>query len=153
MLKNPTEDIVTAGQWLSLPQPAETPRIHQEHEAPSGYVSNDWFALVHTPVPMSKVIKIPKAKKAVQDEWDKLSGLKAWLLDTVSEKADVIRKAKENKETVHFGSLMALCHQKHSELSEALRRYKGRVVFRGDNVRDEEGFYAVFRSREHQQVT
>jgi len=48
---------------------------------------------------------------------------------------------------------MALCHQKHSELSEELRRYKGRVVFRGDNVRDEEGFYAVFRSREHQQVT
>jgi len=39
---------------------------------------------------------------------------------------------------------MALCHQKHSELAEALRRYKDRVVFRGDNVRDEEGFYAVF---------
>jgi len=60
-----------------------TPRIHQEHEAPSGYVSNDLFALVHTPVPMSKVIKIPKAKKAVQDEWGNLSGLKAWLVGTV----------------------------------------------------------------------
>jgi len=55
-----------------------------------------------------------------------------------------MREAKENKHTVHFGSLMALCHQEHSELAEALRRYRGRVVSRGDNVRDEEGFYAVF---------
>ena len=78
------EDIETKGQWLSLSQPAVTPRDHQEHEASTGYVSNDWFALVHTPVPMSKVIKIPKAKKAVQDEWDKLPGLRAWLIETVS---------------------------------------------------------------------
>ena len=39
---------------------------------------------------------------------------------------------------------MELCHEKHSELPESLRAYKGRVVFRGDQVRDESGFYAVF---------
>ena len=39
---------------------------------------------------------------------------------------------------------MDLCHEKHSEQAEAMRRYKGRVVFRGDQVRDEDGFYAVF---------
>ena len=39
---------------------------------------------------------------------------------------------------------MELCHEKHSELPESLRVCKGRVVFRGDQVRDESGFFAVF---------
>ncbi len=39
---------------------------------------------------------------------------------------------------------MDLCHLKHSEKSQAWWKYKGRVVFRGDQVRDEAGFYAVF---------
>ena len=36
---------------------------------------------------------------------------------------------------------MRLCHVKHSELEAS---YKGRVVFRGDNVRDESSFLPVF---------
>ena len=39
---------------------------------------------------------------------------------------------------------MELCHEKHSELPIHLRSYKGRVVCRGGQVRDESGFYAVF---------
>ena len=39
---------------------------------------------------------------------------------------------------------MDLCHIKHSELEEKLQIWKGRVVFRGDNVKDESGYLAVF---------
>merc|ERR1712185_223719 len=39
---------------------------------------------------------------------------------------------------------MDLCSEKHSELPLEKRKYKGRVVFRGDQVKDEDGFYAVF---------
>ena len=41
---------------------------------------------------------------------------------------------------------MSLCHEKHSELqrSEDKREYKGRVVLRGDQIRDETGHFAVF---------
>lgn len=39
---------------------------------------------------------------------------------------------------------MDLCHVKHSELPEEQRTYKGRNVFRGDQVKDEIGFYVVF---------
>ena len=39
---------------------------------------------------------------------------------------------------------MALCHLKHSELSADKQSYKGRIVFRGDNVTDQEGYLAVF---------
>ena len=31
---------------------------------------------------------------------------------------------------------MYFCHPKHSELAEHLQKYKGRVVLRGDNVKD-----------------
>ena len=51
---------------------------------------------------------------------------------------------KAKKKKVHFGALMELCHIKHSELQAWLQRYKGRIVFRGDNVKDEEGSFAVF---------
>ena len=45
---------------------------------------------------------------------------------------------------VHFGNLRAICHEKHSELPKDQREYKGRVVFRGDTVKDIDGYYAVF---------
>ena len=39
---------------------------------------------------------------------------------------------------------MQLCHEKHSELQKAVREFKGRIVFRGDIVKDESGCFAVF---------
>ena len=63
---------------------------------------------------------------------------------TVCEKHEVAAKAKREGRTVHFGHLMDLCHLKHAELSKEHQKYKGRVVFRGDAVKDESGFFAVF---------
>ena len=39
---------------------------------------------------------------------------------------------------------MELCHIKGSELPEKGQSWKGRVAFRGDNVKDESGYLAVF---------
>ena len=39
---------------------------------------------------------------------------------------------------------MTLCHIKHSERDKQYWKYKRRVVFRGDKVKDEDGFFAVF---------
>ena len=39
---------------------------------------------------------------------------------------------------------MDICHLKNSELEPKFQKYKGRVVLRGDMVKDESGFYAVF---------
>ena len=47
-------------------------------------------------------------------------------------------------EKVHFASLMDLCHLKNSELDSQFQKYKGRVVLRGDIVKDDSGSYAVF---------
>ena len=39
---------------------------------------------------------------------------------------------------------MDLCHFKNSELEPQFQKYKGRVVLRGDMVKDDSGSYAVF---------
>ena len=54
------------------------------------------------------------------------------------------RKRKSNQKRLNIrklllGTLMALCHIKASELKAAKKQFKGIVVFRGDNVRDQIG--------------
>ena len=95
---------------------------------------------------MKKAMKMPRAKKAVDSEWSSLAESGAWDLKSVRPRRQVIDEAKKTGKTVHFGSLMDLCHEKNSELHlpESQKVYKGRVVFRGDQVKDENGFYAVF---------
>ena len=47
-------------------------------------------------------------------------------------------------EKVHFASLVDLCHLKNSELEPQFQKYNGRVVLRGDIVKDDSRSYAVF---------
>ena len=45
---------------------------------------------------------------------------------------------------VHFASLMDICHLKNAELEAKHQKYKGRVVLRGDIVKDDSVSCAVF---------
>ena len=47
-------------------------------------------------------------------------------------------------EKMQFASLMDLCHLENSELEPQFQKYKGRVVLRGDVVKDDSGSYTVF---------
>ena len=42
---------------------------------------------------------------------------------------------------------MDICHLKNAELETKHQKYKGRVVLRGDNVKDDSGSYAVFTEK------
>ena len=77
--------------------------------------------LVHTPIPMPKAMKIPEAKTAADKEWNKLKDERAWLLETVKPRQQVIREAKAKEKKMYFGSLMDLCNENHSELAPHLR--------------------------------
>ena len=68
------------------------------------------------------------------------------LLGSVREYDDVVAEAKKNNETCHFGRIHDICHEKGSELPDGHpdKKMKGRVVFQGNNVRDECGEYAIF---------
>ena len=56
----------------------------------------------------------------------------------------MIDEARMSGATVHFASLMDICHLKNAELEAKHQKYKGRVVLRGDIVKDDAGSYAVF---------
>ena len=56
----------------------------------------------------------------------------------------MIDTARTKGAKVHFASLMDMCHLKNAELEAKHQKYKGRVVVRGDIVKDDSGSYAVF---------
>ena len=68
----------------------------------------------------------------------------AWDLAKVRSKKEVIDEARTKGAKVHFASLMDICHLKNVELEAKHQKYKGRVVLRGDTVKDDSGSYAVF---------
>ena len=92
-------------------------------------------------------MKIPAAKAAVDKEWEKLANISAWNLTKVRSKKEVIDEARMKGAKVHFASLMDICHVKNAELEAKNQKYKGRVVLRGDIVKDDSGSYAVFTAQ------
>ena len=71
-----------------------------------------WSNLVHKFIPMPQAMKIPAAKAAVDKEWEKLKKISAWNLTKVKSKKQVIDEARTSGVTVHFASLMDICHLK-----------------------------------------
>ena len=125
---------------------SSTTKPHEEH--PVGMPSRTKpYALVHTPIPIKKAMGMPPAAAALEAEWKKLEDKRAWLLPKVRSKKVVMQEARQQGKTVHFGSLMDLCFEKHSEQAVQNRKYKGRVVFRGDQVKDQEATHAVFNEQ------
>ena len=92
-------------------------------------------------------MKIPAAKAAVDKEWQKLEKISAWNLTKVRSKSEVIDEAMTKGAKVHFASLMDICHLKNAELEAKHQKYKGRVVLRGDIVKDDSGSYAIFEEQ------
>ena len=99
------------------PQKTGPKRRHQDTVANKG-PSLDWFGLAHTPVPIPKALKIPAAREALHNEWAKLEGKQASDIKAVRPKAQVIKEAKTEGRSVHFGSLMELCSIKNSQLGK-----------------------------------
>ena len=88
--------------------------------------------------------KFPEAKAAVDKEWEKLEKIPTWDLTKVRSEKEVIDEAKTKGAKVHFASLMDICLLKNAELEAKHQKYKGRVVLRGDIVKDDSRSYAVF---------
>ena len=120
------------------------PHHHEDHIAGKGNNSLQHYNLVHKFIPMPQAIKIPAAKAAADKEWEKLEKISAWNLTKVRSKKEVIDEVRTKGAKVHFASLMDIRHLKNAELEAKHQKYKGRVVLRGDIVKDDSGSYAVF---------
>ena len=128
----------------ATPSSSSGSRSHQPRLGSLQNFSEHFYGMVHKPIPLPKAMRIPTARNAVNDEWEKLEGMQAWDVSKVKPRAEVQARAKAEDITIHFGHVMALCHLKNAELAELYQRYKGRIVFRGDDVKDEDGHFAVF---------
>ena len=93
---------------------------------------------------MPQAMKITDAKAAVDKEWGKLEKIPSWQLAKVRHIIEVIAEARTKGIKVHFASLMDICHLKNAELETEHQTHKGRVVLRGDSVKDDSGACAVF---------
>ena len=62
-----------------------------------------------------------------------------WQLTKVRNKNEVIADERNEGRKVHFASLTDIRHLKNSELEPQFQKYEGRVVFRGDIVKDDSG--------------
>ena len=115
------------------------PLHHEDHLAGKGENSLQHYNLIHKFIPMPQAMRIPAAKAAVDKEWEKLEKISAWNLTKVKSKQQVIDEARASSTTVHFASFMDICHLKNAELDAKHQKYKGRVVLRGDIVKDDSG--------------
>ena len=89
-------------------------------------------------------MKIRGAKAAMDKEWKKLETILSMATGESHEQGGgYSRSTKETKNKVHFATLMDICHLENAELEPTLHKYKGRVLLRGDIVKDESGAYAV----------
>ena len=108
------------------------PNHYEDHIAGKGQNSSQYYNLVRKFIPMPQAKKIPAAKAVVDKDWEKLEKFSAWNLTQVRSKSEVIDEARMWGATVHFASLMDICHLNKVELEAKHQKYKGRVVYRGD---------------------
>ena len=79
-------------------------------------------------------------------EWKKLVDKGCWVEKKVRLLESVAAEAKKNNEKVHFGNVFEIGSLKGAELKQgdSNRKYKGRSVFQGNKVLDENADHALF---------
>ena len=120
-------------------------KSHENHIAGRGVNSLSHCSSVQKFILLPQAMQIPDAKAAVE-KLEKTGENTSMAADESQNKMEVIDEARNKGKTVHFASLMDLCHLKNSELEPQFQKYqgRGRVVLRGDIVKGDSGSYAVF---------
>ena len=72
-----------------------------------------------------------------------------WCDDSVRTLLQLRQQARTIGRKVQIAELLTVCEVKHYELNPAHHKYKGRIVFRGDLVRDATGAPVFFDTDSH----
>ena len=134
--------ILEASESTRMRMEESLPKYHEDHIAGRG--DNSLQHYIHKFIPLPQAMNIPAAKAIVEKEWEKLEKIPAWDITKVRSKKEVIDEARTKGIKFHLASLMDICHLKNAELETKHQKYKGRVVLRGDIVKDDSGSCAVF---------
>ena len=109
-------------------------------------------AMVARPVTKTEILQNEGANTSLLKEWAKLrnadEGRGTWDEEHPREFAEVAAeyRARTDGKKMHHGLIFEICVEKGSELplGDPGRKYKGRVVFQGSYVRDEDNNLALF---------
>ena len=109
-------------------------------------VSSDMYAVVAKVLSPKEVSTNPAAQAALDKEWQKLVDKGCWVEKKAREYEAVASEAKKDNAKVHFGNIFEIGTLKGAELKEGdpNRKYKGRSVFQGNKVVDENSDHALF---------
>jgi hypothetical protein len=136
---------------LEIPDMLLQQRDLREHLLPPKHREKNtdmpWNCCVARPVFEDEIRRSAGAQKALRKDWDRLRLINTWREDLVEEWDVVKARAKKTHTRVHMGVVFQICVEKDSETEkpERLRKYKGRVVFRGNDVVDENCDIAMFQ--------
>ena len=102
-------------------------------------------ALVTLNLSRSQWLNDEKGVQAVQKEADGLKANETWNDATVDTLQNWRTWARNSNIKIHVADLLTLCGIKHYELEPSQWTYKGRVVYRGDRIRDTDGNIILFQ--------
>ena len=87
-------------------------------------------SMVARQMTMAEVDRIPAARKTMDAEWTKLTNMKCWDPDSVAEYDDVVKQARQSDETVHFGRVFPIAHERITSWPPNLESTRGELFFR-----------------------
>jgi hypothetical protein len=102
--------------------------------------------MVARTVTRKELSSTPAASQSLQDEAEKLVSKGAWDPKGVREWDHVAGEARKLGAKAHVGRIFGIVVEKHPELplGHPDRKFKGRLVFQANEVRDENARYAIF---------
>jgi hypothetical protein len=117
-----------------------------EHRDKLGDSPLPFSACVARSVGKREAQESPAARAALAKEWDRLRKAGCWDESKVTEWDTVSANARRSGAKAHVGMIFEICVEKGSELppGDPSRKYKGRVVFQGNRVKDENWNAAMF---------
>ena len=119
---------------------------HREKQNSSGSML-PFTLYTSRPVNRNEYVGNKDAMDAYWKEWSNLETKGVWRWDSLAEWDDVSAKAKAKGDEIHFGYLFGFMVIKGDEFPEGdpRRRWKYRIVFQGNEVKDQDWQVALFQ--------
>eukprot|EP00435_Cladocopium_sp_Y103_P068674 s1190_g32.t1 len=116
------------------------------HEQKGVVMAQLLFGMVHAPLSRSELLNHPEGRQKIMEEANNMRNIPVWGEGPgdLFEVEELKRISREKGETIHLAELMAIGSIKHAESADRAL-LKVRLVYRGDDTRDQNGQVAVFR--------
>ena len=124
-----------------------TTSVQPTHRVKNGAHGQCVNAMVTRPVTRKEMLNNPKAMEAFMKEWTGLWEQEVFDFSQTREYDDVVNEAKKKGEKVHMARVHGLIYEKNYRLKEddPARKFKGRGVLLGDQVKDQNMEAALFQ--------